>query len=256
MQHYNYDDVKNVVVCGDIHGDFHTLVYKLCVQYGLTDTLLVVAGDCGFGFEMPAYYTQVYNREAGRLKKANNYVAFVRGNHDNPAYFNEERISYKRWRTIPDYAVISACGHNILCIGGAISIDREYRKRQLAWRATSQTGYYWSDEAPVFSAAAIDDITVPVDTIVTHTAPSLCEKHDKKGLRYWAESDPTLLDDVAAERYTLDMVHDYLLQKGHPLREWYYGHFHQSWAAAIEGIRYRMLDIMEFYDLTPHNSSF
>lgn len=45
---------KHIVISGDIHGDFNTLVHKLCVQYKMQDTLLIVAGDCGFGFEKPA----------------------------------------------------------------------------------------------------------------------------------------------------------------------------------------------------------
>ena len=51
-----YKEAKQVVVSGDIHGDFKGIVYKLCIQYGLTDTLLIVAGDCGFGFEKQGYY--------------------------------------------------------------------------------------------------------------------------------------------------------------------------------------------------------
>ena len=47
----SYTEAKNIVVCGDIHGDFNKLIYKMCVQYQMKDTLLVVAGDCGFGFE-------------------------------------------------------------------------------------------------------------------------------------------------------------------------------------------------------------
>ena len=84
---FEYPEAKSVVVCGDIHGDFHTLVYKMCIQYQMTDTLLIVAGDCGFGFDKPAYYEQVYSKDAGRLRKANNWIALIRGNHDNPAYF-------------------------------------------------------------------------------------------------------------------------------------------------------------------------
>ena len=45
-----YPEAKSVVISGDIHGDFNELVFKLCIQYQMTDTLLVVAGDCGFGF--------------------------------------------------------------------------------------------------------------------------------------------------------------------------------------------------------------
>lgn len=56
MNHSNifslsFPEVKTIIVSGDIHGDFNQLVFKLCIQYQLTDTLLIVAGDCGFGFE-------------------------------------------------------------------------------------------------------------------------------------------------------------------------------------------------------------
>lgn len=50
-----YPEAKSVVISGDIHGDFNELVFKLCIQYQMKDTLLVVAGDCGFGFEKKEY---------------------------------------------------------------------------------------------------------------------------------------------------------------------------------------------------------
>jgi len=46
----SFPEAKTIIVSGDIHGDFNQLVFKLCIQYQLTDTLLIVAGDCGFGF--------------------------------------------------------------------------------------------------------------------------------------------------------------------------------------------------------------
>ena len=48
---YDFPDSKCLVVCGDIHGDFNLLVNKICVQYELKDTVVIVVGDCGFGFE-------------------------------------------------------------------------------------------------------------------------------------------------------------------------------------------------------------
>lgn len=248
-----YPDAKNIVICGDIHGDFHTLVYRLCVQYGMTDTLLIVAGDCGFGFDGPRYYERVYNEDAGRLRKANNWIAFVRGNHDNPAYFNEERIAHKRWRTVPDYSVISACGHAILCIGGAVSIDRRDRIEEQTRRALKETGYWWPDEAPVFSREAIHALPLPVDTVVTHTAPSFCGPSGHADLSSWAEDDPTLLDDIAAERQTMDDILQELRTTGAPLENWFYGHFHRSETVFVDGIRFRMLDILEFCEIQPEN---
>ena len=124
---YEFNDAKGIVVSGDIHGDYVKLVYKCCVQYQMTDTLIVVAGDCGFGFSRPGYYEDIYMKLSGRLAKANNWIVFIRGNHDNPAYFDGQQVNYKRWKAVPDYSVIKVCGHTILCIGGAISIDRVWR---------------------------------------------------------------------------------------------------------------------------------
>lgn len=44
MKVFNYPDVKQVIISGDIHGNFKGIVHKLCIQYGCTDTLLIVAG--------------------------------------------------------------------------------------------------------------------------------------------------------------------------------------------------------------------
>ena len=51
MHTYSFPDAKNIVVCGDIHGHFNEVIFKMCVQFQMTDTLLIIAGDCGFGFE-------------------------------------------------------------------------------------------------------------------------------------------------------------------------------------------------------------
>ena len=85
---FEFPKAKGIVVSGDIHGDFTQLVFKCCDQYCMTDTLIIVAGDCGFGFERPGYYENIYTKCNKKLSKANNWLLFIRGNHDNPAYFN------------------------------------------------------------------------------------------------------------------------------------------------------------------------
>ena len=50
-------------VCGDIHGEFDFLVGKM-LRMELTDTLVIVAGDCGIGFDTPGYYRRTYQRIA------------------------------------------------------------------------------------------------------------------------------------------------------------------------------------------------
>ena len=251
-----FPKAKSIVVSGDIHGDFTQLVSKCCVQYGMTDTLIIVAGDCGFGFEQEGYYEGAYKQCSARLSKANNWLLFVRGNHDNPAYFNQKPIKHKRWMTLPDYSVVKACGHTILCVGGATSIDRLLRvtakRYHLNPGETLVPNVYWNNEAPVFDKGILDEIDqmCAIDTVITHTAPSFCELTSHVGLLDWAEYDGTLLKDVENERKAMDSLFDYLYVKNHPLRHWFYGHFHQSWHCEIDGIIFNMLDCMEVKELS------
>ena len=248
MKKFEYKDTKQVVVCGDIHGAFETLVYKACVQYKMTDTVIIVAGDCGFGFERPNHYVNLYNALAGRLRKANNWIVFIRGNHDDPSYFQEEKISYERFRCVPDYSVVQACGMNALCVGGGVSIDRLARLREDARCIRKETASYWEDEMPVFDEEKLKELSecILVDTVISHTAPSFCPLLDKNGLAAWAAYDYALLDDCDKERETMDLIYNSLKENRHPVNKWYYGHFHQTWFWKYENVDFKMLDIMEF----------
>lgn len=250
-----YKDAKSLVICGDIHGDFVPLVYKMCVRYGMHDTLVIVAGDCGFGFEKLGAYDNTFRRIEKRLAQNNCWIAMVRGNHDDPSYFELQKdgktqIHYARWQTVPDYTVIQACGRTVLCIGGAISVDRQIRMREMERYPGKQ--YYWPDEPPKYDAEmleAIREVGLKVDIVVTHTAPSMCEFRSKQGLATWAQSDAALLDDCDVERAAMDKILFHLKRDGHPLERWYYGHFHNTWHSEIDGVWYKMLDIMELHEV-------
>lgn len=198
-------------------------------------------------------------RNGKRMNESNNWIVFVRGNHDNPAYFDGCTFRYKRFIAVPDYTIVQACSHIILCVGGAISIDRQCRMD--AWkdkRKYSTIGtvtiddlaknMYWRNEAPLYDEKKMKAICsqFTIDTVITHTAPSFCELFTKGNLHHWIQNDDTLLNDVKAERAAMDKLHERLVQDHHPISHWFYGHFHQSWHNSIGGMLFRMLDIMEF----------
>lgn len=152
---------------------------------------------------------------------ANNWILFVRGNHDNPAYFDGKPFKHKRFMAIPDYSIVKACGHTLLCIGGAISIDRSYRMN--AWEQIQnnrhqpgpdmskdiyEPNYYWPNEKPVFNSGLLGKIMSEqtIDTVITHTSPSFCELQNRNGLSEWSRDDTQLVVDVRQERQTMDAI--------------------------------------------------
>ena len=251
MKKYVYSEAKQVVVCGDIHGEFRGMVYNMCDRFHMSDTLLIVAGDCGFGFERIGCYEEIYQRVVRKLRKYNNWLVFVRGNHDDPSYFNEEKLSHNRFRCVPDYSVIEVCDRNILCVGGGISIDRKLRKEANVRLKLKGVACYWPDESPVYDPVEIEIISkyCSIDTVVTHTAPSFCPLHDKHGISSWITKDSDLSIDLDEERKLMDQIYCDLLKYHHPLKRWYYGHFHESATTHVDNVVFKMLDINEMSEL-------
>jgi len=241
----DFSNAEHLLVCGDIHGEFRTLVFTICSQCKISNAVVIVAGDCGLGFHYPKYYENELRHCGQQLRKHNVTVVLLRGNHDDPAWFTAQRKAADGFLIIPDYTVVRCCGHNVLCVGGAISIDRRVRKN---WQAADGHTYYWPDEPPFYSPALLDELQqqqIPIDTVVTHTAPSFCVPTDKNGIESWLARDNALFIDCEMERTTIDKIYERLLADKHPLRQWFYGHFHLHNEATIDGIDFTALDIMQ-----------
>ena len=100
----------------DILGDVHGKEFQ-------SNNALVQVGDCGFRKAHERFLKQ---------RKDNQYILF--GNHDYYPMLYEEHSLF-------DYATINTSNHNILCIRGAYSIDKEYRKEGIDWWEEEQLSY-------------------------------------------------------------------------------------------------------------------
>ncbi|MFR9542197.1 MAG: metallophosphoesterase family protein [Rikenellaceae bacterium] len=244
------ETIESLYICGDIHGDFRTLIYNI-KRLNIENAAIIVAGDCGFGFEKEDHYKNLYNGLSRTLAKLNIFVLMIRGNHDDPAYFNGHRINYKRFKCVADYSVVVFNENNILCIGGGISIDRTMRKMDMEYYKVVKgrdITSYWEDENVVYNPEVISQLP-PINAVVTHSAPSICFPTSKKGIEDWFRADSELEADLDKERSRLDKILHDLRQGNHPLTDWYYGHFHASKAETIDKINYHLLDIMEFKEV-------
>ncbi len=115
---------------------------------------------------------------------------------------------------------------------------------------------YWPSEAPIYNSillGVIDD-TCDIDMVISHSAPSACYPDRIDSLRNYWYKDVTLYSEVLDERQVFDSILTFLQERGHPLRDWYYGHFHLSWDAVKNGVRYHLLNAKEVRLLTPTGS--
>lgn len=217
---------------GDVHGGLPSLAYYLEIS-GYSGCAVAVLGDIGCGFGGTEEMIRSADR---RLSKSGNVLYCLRGNHDDPAYFDGYRThpeleKYGGVRLLPDFAGVTArdgsgAEHRALVVGGGISVDRSSRIKGKSW---------WEDE----------DVRLPeelpemkFDMIWSHEAPG-------HGYPFFDESDlppifsgylpgdPGLARDCKASRRKLDKIMALAEDKGSEIRLWMYGHYHARWDRKI-----------------------
>jgi len=264
-------DKPNVCFIGDIHGEFSSL-QGLMKHTNFKDTVYLFCGDCGFGFEKKEYYNQIFNKLSRTASKLNCEFIFIRGNHDSRDFFDKQIINRKCFKTIPDYSVIQTPTHNILCVGGAISVDRTYRMSLQESNAQKYARYhrcslneakklckqlFWDNETCTYNEQALNELklnNIKIDIVCTHTGPSFIKPFDKENINYWLAKDETLEEEINEERQTIDKIYNKLKEDKHPLNYWFYGHFHFHNTEYVDNTKFVMLDMWrngkyDFYDI-------
>lgn len=241
----------NIIFVGDIHEKIG-LINNFVKDYDIRNSLFYVCGDFGIGFDTK-------RKELGRLrhyevsfKNRNNKLVAIRGNHDNPEYF-QDNFKYGNIECLPDYSVINANGINILGIGGAISVDRlpnpdmydNFSKKP--WKGRKEGRDYWADEIVNYDEDKLNNLS-GVDIVVTHDSPDFCFPELYSGIEKWMKSDPDVKEDVIKNRSVLTKVYEKLVEKN-DIKFWFYGHFHMYNFSEINGTRFILLDIGMCYTL-------
>lgn len=230
-------DYKNLCIVGDIHGEFRELVWNI-TQKGLKDTAFIVAGDFGLGFYKRGYYDTVYLKIKDRLSKNGNCILGVRGNHDNPEYFDPESeelfIDYPEFKALPDYTRLYWGDREILVIGGATSVDKTWRLKE---ESKSGNKLWWENERPLKDLSRIN---LKEDIIISHECP-LC-------------LGPVLVRDNMMDLETYHNIledrkyFDKVIKESRP-NNYYFGHYHKSSSGNWGDTLWRGLDINEIIEV-------
>lgn len=249
-------NVESVICVGDTHAHFKDM-RQFIESHNIRNAVIVLCGDNGLGFDQRNGILDILSELNKYCQSIDVHLILIRGNHDNPSWYLNGKIWESNVKCIQDYTVITTLKHNILCVGGAVSIDRALRRfnygksirkymdenccdEKDAASHVQQT--YWDDEMPCFHSGALDAINVKIDIVCSHTCPSFCEPKEKQGTDFWVAYDEQLHTDLIKERKTMDAIYQRLMQDSHPINYWCYGHFHYHHSAQYNATKFILLD--------------
>ena len=226
---------RKIYFWGDNHWNFNYIRFQLNKKF-IQDAILIQVGDFGLGFHH-------INKELVVLEDLNNLLAennvtlyVIRGNHDNPEYYQKQLIDMTNIKLLPDYTTICAGEHKILGIGGAVSIDSIIRTPGKTW---------WRNENVVYNDIIheLRDITiVATHTTINEAPPELDMKVPI--LEYYGLMQPWLEGDLRRERELLTQIYNELNENNNK-RYWFYGHFHKTFTTVINDTTFYALNINE-----------
>lgn len=210
-----------IYITGDTHRDFRRLVYFFFENNTTKNDIMIILGDAGINY---------YGEDDKALKKVLNKLPItlfcIQGNHEQRpeniktykekkfkggiVYYEEE---YPNILFAKDGEIYDFDGKKVLVIGGAYSVDKEFRiARNLGW---------WENEQPSEKTKEkvlnLLDKKIEVDIVLTHTCPYKYLPYEV----FLPGIDQSRVDQ-STEKF-LDIVEDRLNYK-----KWYCGHYHTS----------------------------
>lgn len=227
----NLDNNKQIVLLGDIHGEY-SVIEKFCENF--SDTNIIQVGDFGIGFQQnKSKESRILKNICSFLKKSNNKLFVIRGNHDDPSYFDNRKID-DEITFLSDYSLLIKDNKRILCVGGGISIDRTLRKSGISW---------WEGE--IFNLDP--DKVVKSDVLITHVAPKdfpISKEETNPMVVNFSLDDKTLIQELKQEKNMVQQLSDLSQAKRH-----YFGHYHIAMNYPTNNRKYRCININEFLEL-------
>ena len=224
-----------IIYIGDTHGDLN-FIYGVIHKYPACN--IIQLGDFGIGFK-GMMESEQYALLETTLRNTYTNLYIIRGNHDNPKYFNGDFMEGPI-KLVPDYTVLELEGKRIFCLGGGISIDRSYRTLNVS---------YWKDEKILYDKERLQKIE-KIDYVASHSAPDFCKPKGVNSdiVNQWCFWDKTLRQELIEERHLIAKIF-YSLNERNKIRGWFYGHFHLTDTTIKDKVLFKALGINQIYTL-------
>ena len=227
-----------IYIAGDPHGLWDNFIDFL-KSNNLKNCGFLSVGDFarGIGFasdiEKEEKKLALLNNE---LELLNSKIWTIRGNHDNPEYYKGNN-DFANIKFLPDYTLLNIMDLKILCVGGAISVDRKENIKDIDW---------FPDEGFKLDMSVVDEID-DFNIMIAHNSPTgiypfvFSNFVDSK-----AAHDKDLKMDISIERHLIRQLVDALQKKCPSFKKYYYGHYHSSYKMFMGETTFNLVPKNEF----------
>ena len=215
--------MSDVYITGDTHGNFNR-IFDFCKRYGTTaEDILIILGDAGINFWQDSRDNWLKNK----LSKTPITIFAIHGNHDvrpydistykeiiwhNGIVYVEEK--YPNILFAKDGEVYSIANKSVIAIGGAYSIDKDFRiKNNWPWFSNEQP----NDEIKKRVEDKLRFLNNKVDIVLTHTIPLKYEPVEM----FMKDVDQSKVDK--STEIWLDKIENTINYS-----KWYCGHYHTN----------------------------
>jgi len=228
---FDYSTYTKIAFIGDIHNKISQIRTQLS---NYKDTLFICTGDFPLGVNSFDTDIEILENIEYSLSINGNVLFIIRGNHDNPKYFKKNSTMRNVLSNtapnvilVPDYSIINTANHNILCVGGARTIDRVFNFKDIYW---------WQNENVQKPDDGFFTQENDIDIIVSHSAPLFAQplefsdalKHYNSFMvNAYSLYDSKMKNDVYKERLLLKGLYEKLNNKNH-IKCIVFGHYHKS----------------------------
>lgn len=217
-------------ITGDTHRDFDRVVEWVMKENKGSESTLIILGDAGINFSL-----DLRDKNIKKLLNNLNIKLFcIHGNHEErpeniegyeEIEYNEGTVfvekMYPNLLFAKDGETYNFGGKKCLVIGGAYSIDKQYRIRNfLNWFPSEQISEVRRKEILEETKGKV------YDYVFTHTCP-----YSIRPTHLFIKNVNQDNVDTSMERFLEDIANQITFDK------WYFGHFHGDW---VNG-KYKML---------------
>ena len=241
--------IKNFLITGDIHGQLALFSNIDEFRYPPAETGIIILGDAGFNY----YLDQLDIRMKRRASEIGYTFYCIRGNHEarpsdisSMKYVYDEEIkgmvyyepAFPNIIYLIDGDVYEFNSRKVLVLGGAYSVDKDYRKaRGWAWWANEQL-------SPEEQCKILRDIQgKSYDLVFSHTCPLSWEP---------TEMFLSFIDQSKVDKSTETWLEE--VKNNIQYNHWLFGHFHGDKIVNDKTIMLfeKIVDITKLSDIINH----